>query len=69
MKIKEIREKSSEELNRMIVEFKKESFNLRFQIASGGVTSGTRMKYVRKSVAKVKTVLSARKLKLEVANA
>ena len=69
MKIKEIRVKSSEELNRMIVEFKRESFNLRFQVASGSATSGNRMKYVRKSVAKVKTILSARKLKLEVANA
>ena len=69
MKIKEIRDKSSEELNRMIVEFKKESFNLRFQIASGGAASANRMRYVRKSVAKVKTILSARKLKLEVANA
>lgn len=69
MKVKEIREKSSEELNRMIIEFKKESFNLRFQIASGAVAGGSRMKYVRKSVAKIKTILSARKLKLEVANA
>ena len=48
MKIKEIREKSSEELNRMIVEFKKESFNLRFQIASGGDASANKMRYVRK---------------------
>jgi large subunit ribosomal protein L29 len=69
MKIKEIREKSSEELSRTIIEFKKESFNLRFQIASGGAVSVSRIKYVRKSVAKIKTILNARKLKLEVANA
>ena len=69
MKIKEIREKSSEELSRTIIEFKKESFNLRFQIASGGAVSVSRITYVRKSVAKIKTILNARKLKLEVANA
>ena len=69
MKIKEMRKKDSRALQAMLFDFKKEAFNLRFQATAGSASKTDRVRYVRKSVAKIKTVLSARELKLEVVNA
>lgn len=69
MKTKEIRMKTSEELQKMLFDLKKEAFNMRFQRASGNMPNTSRIGEVRKSVAKINTVLNERKLKLEVANA
>lgn len=69
MKIEEIRKKDNTELNSMIIDLKKEAFNLRFQKAAGSLTKTDRMREVRKAVAKIMTVLNERKLNLEVKNA
>lgn len=69
MKTKEIRMKTSEELQKLLFDLKKEAFNMRFQRASGNMPNTSRIGEVRKSVAKINTVLNERKLKLEVANA
>jgi len=37
MKAKEVREKTVNELNQSLVELKTELFNLRFQLATGGL--------------------------------
>lgn len=69
MKILEIRKKDSAELNSLLLDLKKEAFNLRFQKAAGSLAKTSRVREVRKTVAKVVTVLNERKLNLEVGNA
>ena len=65
MKVKELHEKKTNELENMIFSFKKELFNLRFQKAYGQLTKSHRIRYVRRSIAKIKTLLHANDLKGE----
>ena len=65
MKIGEIREKSVKELNEMIVDFKKQLFDIRFKKFTNKYENATdlgransEMKELRKSIARVKTVLN-----------
>ena len=57
MNIKEIREKSSEELKTTLEEFKVELFDLRFQRATGSIDNPMRIRELRKSIARILTVL------------
>lgn len=56
MKVKEIRELNDEELEEKLKELKEELFNLRFQAATGQLENVKRIKEVRRSIARVKTV-------------
>jgi large subunit ribosomal protein L29 len=58
MKIKELREKKLPELEKTLLEFKKELFNLRFQKVSGELTKTHRIRYIRRSIAKISTLLN-----------
>ena len=60
MKVKEIRELSTEEINKKLVETKEELFNLRFQQATGNLEKPSRIKDLRHTVARMKTVLKER---------
>ena len=60
MKIKEIRELSTEEIKDKLVETKKELFNLRFQQATGNLEKPSRLRDLRHTVARFKTVLKER---------
>ena len=60
-KIKEIRELSDADLNKEIDSLKEELFNLRFQQATGVLENPARMKEIRKTIARIKTVLAERK--------
>ena len=60
MKVKEIRELSTEEINKKLVETKEELFNLRFQQATGTLEKPSRIRDLRHTVAKMKTVLKER---------
>jgi len=60
MLINEIREKSNQELNQEIDTLKEALFNLRFQLATGQLTNTARIKTVRKTIARIKTVISER---------
>ena len=60
MKIKEIVDKSAEELREELVNFKKEAFNLRFQKAGGQLENTARVRFVRHSIAQILTVLNSR---------
>ena len=62
MLAKEIREKTNEELLQEIDTLKDELFNLRFQQATGQLENTARIKEVRKSIAKIKTVIREREL-------
>ena len=63
MKTKELKTKKLAELESMVLSFKKELFNLRFQKAYGQLTKSHRIRYVRRSIAKIKTLLHANCLK------
>ena len=54
----DLRGKKADELKALILELKKEQFNLRFQKKSGELTNLARIKEVRRNIAKVKTVLT-----------
>ena len=60
MKVNEIRELSTEEINEKLVETKKELFNLRFQQATGNLEKPSRIRDLRHTVARMKTVLKER---------
>ncbi len=58
MKIAELRNRNVDQLNEDLVSLKKEAFNLRFQKATGQLENTARVRYVRRSIARVSTVLS-----------
>lgn len=57
-----IRELTSQELETKIKELKEELFNLRFQLATGQLENTARISKVRKSIARMKTVIREREL-------
>ncbi len=62
MKIKDIREKTAEELNAQLRELKNELFRLRFQHAINQLDNPHKIVETRKSIAKVLTVLREKEL-------
>ncbi|MBQ7891280.1 MAG: 50S ribosomal protein L29 [Erysipelotrichaceae bacterium] len=62
MTIKDIREKTNAELEHEIETLKEELFNLRFQQATGNLENPARIKQVRKTIARIKTVITEREL-------
>ena len=60
MKIKEIVDKSADELKDELVKLKKEAFNLRFQKAGGQLENTARVRFVRRSIAQILTVLNSK---------
>ncbi|MDO4281184.1 MAG: 50S ribosomal protein L29 [Peptococcaceae bacterium] len=62
MKAETLRELSTEELNKKVVELKEELFNLRFQMATGQLENPMQLKQVRKDIARAKTVIREREL-------
>ena len=62
MKISEIRALETKELLTTVEEFKKELFELRFKQATGQLENTARVREVRKSIAKIKTVIREREL-------
>ncbi len=61
MKIGEVRAKSRDELQAMLLELRKEQFNLRFQRATGQLEAVSRIRQVRRDIARVKTVMNERR--------
>ncbi len=60
MKIKEVRELSDKQLRDKENELKEELFNLRFQLATGQLDNLMRIKEVKRSIARVKTIIRER---------
>jgi len=56
--IEELKSKSATELNQELVAAKKELFNLRFQNATNQLDNTSRIKEVRKNIARIQTVIS-----------
>ncbi len=63
MKANKLRDMSVKELEQKLNELKGELFNLRFQMATGQLENPMRVKDVKKSIARIKTILKENELK------
>ena len=61
MKATELRTKTEDELRDSLVGLRKESFNLRFQRASGQLENTARVRTIRREIARIKSVLTERR--------
>jgi large subunit ribosomal protein L29 len=64
MKTAQLRELNHRELMEKLAESKKELFNLRFQLATNQLDNTARVKAVKKTVARVRTILRDREIQL-----
>lgn len=68
MKATDVRQKTDDELDEMLLDLRKEAFNLRFQTASGQLENTARVRQVRRDIARVKTTLHTRQSTSQGAN-
>ncbi len=57
----EVRLKTDDELTDQLTALRKEAFNLRFRAASGQLENTARVRDVRRTIARVKTIIRQRK--------
>ena len=57
LKAADVRAKTPDELNTMLLDLRKEQFNLRFQRATGQQEGVGRVRQVRREIARVKTII------------
>ncbi len=60
-KAAELRTKTPDELSTMLLDLRKEQFNLRFQRATGQQEGVSRVRIVRREIARVKTIMTERR--------
>jgi large subunit ribosomal protein L29 len=60
VKAGEVRARGDQELREQLLQLKKEQFNLRFQKATGQLENTSRVRVVRRDIARIKTILAAR---------
>ena len=63
MKASEIREKTQAELQKELSELKSELFKLRFQLVTNQLENPMKLKDVKKSIARVTTIIREREIK------
>jgi len=56
MKASEVRDLSADQLGDELIKLKKEQFNLRFQKATGQLENTSRVRQIRRDIARIKTV-------------
>lgn len=61
MKAEDVHQKTDDELGEMLLDLRKEAFNLRFQKASGQLENTARIRELRRDIARIKTTLHTRK--------
>ena len=66
MKITEIRELSDDELRANLSDFREELMNLRFQQSTGELTDHTRLRFTRRTVARIMTEMKEREQMIEM---
>lgn len=67
MKVNDIRDLSTAELDQRLVSLKEELFNLRFQLATGQLENPMRIREVKKTIARIKTIQRQNELKAKQA--
>ncbi|ABP67857.1 ribosomal protein L29 [Caldicellulosiruptor saccharolyticus DSM 8903] len=68
MKASKIREMTNQELHNELKKLKNELFNLRFQLATNQLENPMRIREVKRTIARIKTILRERELEQEKAN-
>ncbi|WND02786.1 50S ribosomal protein L29 [Temperatibacter marinus] len=58
MKAADLRTKSKDELREELVSLKKEQLNLRFQAAAGQLENTARVRFIRREIARINTILA-----------
>lgn len=58
MKAEELKGMSVDELNKLLLEKRKEQFNLRFQHSGGQLENTAQMRKIRRDIARVKTFIN-----------
>jgi large subunit ribosomal protein L29 len=66
-KADDYRGKTADELGTELVKLKKESFNLRFQRANGQLEKTNRVRVVRRTIARIETILTEQRRKAAAA--
>ena len=61
-KASQLRELSSDELSSRLADAREELMNLRFQQATGELTDFNRLRYTRRQIARIQTILREREL-------
>ena len=57
----DVRQKTPDELDTLLIDLRKEQFNLRFQRATGQAEGTARVREVRREIARVKTIQAEKK--------
>ena len=68
MKIADVRAKTDDELKKQVLDLYKEEMNLRFEHANGQLKDTAKIRRTRRDIARIQTVLTERRLGIEVAN-
>ena len=63
--VNDLMKKSSADLEKALVDAKKELFNLRFQNATNQLDNTSRIKEVRKNIARIQTVITEKSKEVE----
>ena len=61
MKAIDVRAMTEDQLGDELIKLKKEQFNLRFQKATGQLEKSSRVREVRRDIARVKTIMAEKK--------
>lgn len=61
MKSEELKAKTSDELEKILLDLRKEQFNLRFQRSGGQLENTAQIRKIRRTIARVKTFMAAGK--------
>jgi len=61
LKAEEIRELSPEEIEKKVDGLEEEFFNLRFQAKMGQLTNPLQLRYIKRDIARAKTILNEKK--------
>ena len=60
MNVKEVRDRSNEELEKEVTSLKEELYNLRFAQATGALENPARIRDIKKTIARIYTVMTER---------
>ncbi len=61
MKAEDLRTKTTDELDKLLLDTRKEQFNLRFQRSQGALENTAKIRGARRDIARIKTFLSDKK--------
>ena len=64
MKIDELRHKTQDELKELVIQYRRELMNLRFQRTTSQLTSSAQFRQTRRKVAQIKTVIHQNNIKV-----